>query len=182
MPQAYVQKLAKEKGMSIASAEKKWDRAKELANEEGKKDDFAYITGIFKKMMKEQKTYKQLTEQISRSQLKAIERGLDKLFSKVDVDVEFTKHFLDRLNDKRNGKDITDTELRDMYQAVYKLHGPKFKNLGDGFEAMLKDFNSNINIPFVLKFDKKNNEVDLIAKTVMRKKDFKTGTPIMKVY
>ena len=134
-----------------------------------------YITGIFKKMMNENlKSFAELKEEIKRAKLNAIEKGLEKLFADVVVDIEFTKHFLDRLNDKRNIKDITDVELRKMYQSVHKLHGPKFKNLGDGFNALLKDFKSNINIPFVLKFDKKNDEVDLIAKTKIAKKELKT--------
>lgn len=123
-----------------------------------------------------------LNEKITKTQLSVIEKALDKLFANVDVDIEFTKHFLDRLNDKRNGNEITPEELTKLYKSTYKLHGPKFKNLGDGFEALLKDFNSNINIPFVLKFDKKNDEVDLVAKTVMRKKDFKTSNKVLKIF
>lgn len=33
--------------------EKKWERAKELAADQGHKDDYAYIMGIFKKMLPE---------------------------------------------------------------------------------------------------------------------------------
>ena len=43
---------------------------------------------------------------ISKSDLDAIERYADKLFAKVGIDVEFTRHFLDRANDARNKKDI----------------------------------------------------------------------------
>ena len=37
----------------------------------------------------------------------------------------------------------------------------------------MKDMQTDVNMPFVLKWDGK--ELDLVAKTVMRKKDFKTS-------
>ena len=41
-------------------------------------------------------------------------------------------------------------------------------------QAVIKDMQSDINLPFVLQWDSVNNELDLIAKTVMRKKNFTT--------
>ena len=40
----------------------------------------------------------------------------------------------------------------------------------------MKDLQTDINLSFVLKWDEENNELDLIAKTVMRKADFKQST------
>lgn len=53
MPQAYVNKLAKKHGMGVSTAERRWNRAKDAAKSEGRGEDYAYITGIFKKMMNE---------------------------------------------------------------------------------------------------------------------------------
>jgi hypothetical protein len=39
----------------------------------------------------------------------------------------------------------------------------------------MKDMATNINLPFALRWDHKNNELDLIAKTVMRKANFTTS-------
>lgn len=50
MPVPYLQKLAKEGHGSIESLEQKWSEAKKAAAGEGHADDYAYITGIFKKM------------------------------------------------------------------------------------------------------------------------------------
>lgn len=50
MPTAFIKKLAKEGKGSAKSLEKKWDEAKARAKEEGRGDDYAYITGIFKRM------------------------------------------------------------------------------------------------------------------------------------
>jgi hypothetical protein len=53
MPADYVAKLAKETGVSVEKAEKRWASAKKIADKAGRGDDYAYITGIFKKMMGE---------------------------------------------------------------------------------------------------------------------------------
>ncbi len=53
MPQAYVNKLAKEHNISTASAESKWKTAKAQAAKQGKSENYAYITTIFKSMMHE---------------------------------------------------------------------------------------------------------------------------------
>ena len=41
---------------------------------------------------------------ITKTDLDQIEKYADKLFAKVGIDVEFTRHFLDRVNDERNRK------------------------------------------------------------------------------
>lgn len=50
MPTSYIEKLSREGKGSVESLEKKWDEAKAQAKKEGKGKDFAYITGIFKRM------------------------------------------------------------------------------------------------------------------------------------
>ena len=46
--------------------------------------------------------------------------------------------------------------------------------MGDNAQAVIHDMETDINMPFVLNLDK-NGMLDLVAKTVMRKKDFKTS-------
>ena len=110
---------------------------------------------------------------ITKKQLDSIERFADKLWGKVGLDVEFTRHFLDRLNDSRNKKDITPAEIQRLFKQSYRRYGKKIASLGQGAQAVINDMETDINMPFVLQLDK-NGELDLVAKTVMRKKDFKT--------
>ena len=110
---------------------------------------------------------------ITKKQLDTIERFADKLWSKVGLDIEFTRHFLDRLNDARNKKNITQAELTRLFKQSFKKYGNKISNLGADAQAVIKDMQTDINMPFVLQIDK-NGELDLVAKTIMRKKDFKT--------
>jgi len=122
-----------------------------------------------------------ITEDLSKSDLDAVERMADKLFAKVGIDVEFTRHFLDRVNDARNKKPISSGELVRIFKLTYKKHGSKISKLGKNAEAILHDINSHVNIPFILKWDPQNQEFDMISKTVMRKKDFKSDDPKLEV-
>jgi len=54
MPTNTVKKWAKEKGMTVKAAEKKWNKAKKLASDENKEDNYAYTMSIYKKLMKKE--------------------------------------------------------------------------------------------------------------------------------
>ena len=112
---------------------------------------------------------------ITPSDLEALETFADRIFGKVGIDVEFTRHFLDRVNDARNGKQITASELTRLFKQEYKKWGQPIAQMGPDQEAVMKDLATDINMPFALVWDKENEELDLIVKTVMRKKDFKTS-------
>jgi len=116
-----------------------------------------------------------LVEEITKKDLDQIEKFADRLFAKVGIDVEFTKHFLDRVNDARNKKDITTSELTRLFKQSYAKFGKKIAQLGPDAEAVINDMKTDVNMPFVLNL--KGQELELVAKTVMRKKDFKTSDP-----
>jgi len=116
-----------------------------------------------------------LNEIISQAELNGIEGYLDKLFAAAGIDIEFTRHFLDRANDARNRKQIEPEELEDMFMKAYEDHGEAIPELGANAEAVLVDMESDINIPFVLKHDPKSKKLQLISKTVMRKSNFRTS-------
>tara|TARA_B100000287_G_scaffold432774_1_gene492869 strand:+ start:1531 stop:2070 length:540 start_codon:yes stop_codon:yes gene_type:complete len=111
---------------------------------------------------------------ITRSDLKQIETYADRLFAKVGIDVEFTRHFLDRVNDERNKKQISTAELVRIFNKTYQKFGKAIAKLGPDAEAVMKDMRTDINMPFVLNLTK-GGMLELVAKTVMRKKNFKTS-------
>ena len=117
----------------------------------------------------------ELDKKITSSDLEALETFADRIFGKVGIDVEFTRHFLDRVNDERNGEQITGSELTRLFKQEYKRWGKPIAQMGPDAEAVMKDLATDINMPFALRWDRDNNELDLIVKTVMRKKDFKTS-------
>ena len=126
------------------------------------------------------KTFKQFSEEITKSDLNQIEKYADKLFAAVGIDVEFTRHFLDRVNDERNKKPINTAELIRLFRLTYKKYGKKIPKMGPEAQAVITDMETDINMPFVLNIDK-SGMLDLVAKTVMRKKDFKTSNPKLNV-
>jgi len=143
----------------------------------------ANILGIkpkeFAKILDRKTRYEDINEEVSKVDLAQVERFADKIFAKVGIDVEFTRHFLDRVNDPRNGKEISVAELTRLFRQTYKKHGKKIAKMGDDAQAVLNDIQTDINLPFVLQWDGK--EFDLISKTIMRKKDFKTSNQKLKV-
>jgi hypothetical protein len=116
----------------------------------------------------------ELLEDISQQELDHVEIFADQLWAKLGVDIEFTRHFLDRVNDERNGKPIEADELIALFQKEFKTNGIQISNMRRP-EAVLKDLLSNINIPFVLKKD--GDKKQLVGKTVMRKRNFMSPNP-----
>ena len=121
-----------------------------------------------------------LLEFVSKKDLDQVEKYADKLFAVVGIDVEFTRHFLDRVNDERNKKPISTAELIRLFRLSYKKHGKRIPKMGPKAQAVIHDMETDINMPFVLNIDRKG-ELDLVAKTVMRKKDFKTSNQKLRV-
>ena len=148
-------------------------RAKEM----GKTAEAGIYRAYIEKMKKitKQKNEEIIREEIKKSDLDQIEKYADRIFASLNIDVEFTRHFLDRVNDKRNVKQITSAELTRLFKQSYKKYGKKIAQLGPDAEAVISDMKTNINMPFVLNL--KGQELELVAKTVMRKKDFKTSGP-----
>jgi len=118
-------------------------------------------------------------------QLKLLEKYLDQAWKMLGIDVSFTKHFLERANDPRNGKPIDIRELQKLFVDAYKRYGSMFARmkLGDNeIEGVLTDLSTKINSPFVLSWDKRTREFDLRAKTVMRKNNFVPNNPRERKY
>ena len=108
-----------------------------------------------------------LMNEIPMDDLQKIDTFADKKLNPVDV-VITDKHFFDRLNDPRNGKEITSAELIGFFKRLSK-HKKEFVDFLNKYNSVVAvDDRTNINIPFMKQANK------AIAKTVMRKKDFKT--------
>ncbi len=105
--------------------------------------------------------------EIPMGDLKQIDTFADKKLNPVDV-VLTDKHFFDRLNDPRNKKEISKAELIGFFKRLAKKKKTFLDFLDKYNQVVAVDDRTNINIPFM----KQANKV--IAKTVMRKKDFKT--------
>jgi len=114
----------------------------------------------------------ELFEDITNDQLKRVEIFADKLWGQYGVDIKFTHHFLDRINDPRNKTQISLEELVYMFKKEYEQYGKAIAGLNPRSEAVMKDLFSNLNLPFVI--NKTSDGKQLVAKTIMRKPNFKT--------
>jgi shikimate kinase len=117
--------------------------------------------------------------EITASKMKDFEKFVDRMFEKFKIDFEFTKHFGQRMNDDRNSPKIKLKELADLIKKIYAKHGNPLKDK-PGAEMVVKDLQSDLNMPVVVKYDSKNDEIDIVAKTIMRKKNFSTPNPVVK--
>ena len=102
------------------------------------------------------------------SDLQKIDKFADKQLNPVDT-VLTGKHFFDRLNDPRNGKEISQAELIGFFKRLGKKKKEFVKFLNQYNQIVVKDNRTNLNIPFMKQANK------LIAKTIMRKNDFKSS-------
>ena len=109
---------------------------------------------------------------ISKEDIRELEKFADGLLEKFGIDVEFTKHFGERMSDDRNNPCITLKELREFFRKVYANQGMKIK-ANKGHEIVLKDLQKSLNMPVVIEPDR-TGEIDVRFKTIMRKKNFTT--------
>jgi hypothetical protein len=132
--------------------------------------DYQEVTAITDKLrLSEYIEKKKLSEKISQSNLDSVEKYADRELNPADI--EFSNHFFDRVNDTRNGKEISEPELTGFFKRLIR-HKKQFIDFLDKYnQIVVKDDRSNINIPFA----KMANKV--IAKTIMRKGDFQTTSP-----
>ena len=114
-----------------------------------------------------------LNEDVTQKQINDLEKFADRLLAKFDIDVEFTRHFADRMNDSRNSPEIKVSELQRFFKKIAKNKGKNIRQNADA-EVVLKDMQADLNLPVVIKYDKDKQDFEVINKTIMRKKDFKT--------
>jgi Putative amidoligase enzyme len=117
----------------------------------------------------------EITESLSLDDLTAVEKFADKLWQKYGVDVNFTHHFIDRVNDSRGNKPISAAELVRLFKKEYQKWGKDISGLDDNEQGVMKDRQTDVNVPFAIKDHGKHHS--LIAKTIMRKNNFTTTSP-----
>jgi len=167
--------------------------AQRMPNYEIKSQDYGgsfqrYV--MIRKDAKEESMYEgieqELEEFVSQNQLNDVERFAEKLFKKYNIDIDFTRHFFDRVNDERNveigGSEITVPELQQLFKKEQRQWGKKIAEIPSGEEGVMLDKRTNINIPFVKKDTPEPQPDKVITKTTMKKPNFHPkGNPVYAV-
>ena len=126
---------------------------------------------------KMKKITKQKNEDFTQKDVNDLEKFADRILKKYNIDVEFTRHFVDRLNDPRNSPAIKVSELQKFFKKIQRNKGANIRSNPD-VEAVLKDMSTNLNLPVVIK-TKGDDSFEVTNKTIMRKKDFKTTSKVI---
>jgi len=116
-------------------------------------------------------------ERFTQSDVDGLEKFADRILRKYKIDVEFTRHFVDRLNDPRNDPEIKVAELQRFFKKIQRNKGIGILSSPD-IEAVLQDMSTNLNLPVVIK--KKGDEFEVTNKTIMRKPNFKTTSKVIR--
>lgn len=114
----------------------------------------------------------------SYNQIKDLEKFADRLLNKFNVDIEFTKHFGERLSSDRNHPCIKLSELQALFKRIETDRASKIKRHSNG-EFVIQDMQKDLNLPIVISY--KNNVFDVTIKTIMRKKNFLTSNEKIKI-
>lgn len=134
---------------------------------------FRLIDEIYAEIIDELKKdpqFEELLSEIPMDDLQQLDKFADKQMSPIDI-VLSGRHFLDRLVDPRNEKPISVAELTGFFKRLARKKTEFVEFLKKYGEIVAKDNRTKINIPFMQQANK------AIAKTIMRKDDFKTPSP-----
>ena len=134
--------------------------------------------GAKTKPSKHTKKFKQMYgEEVTAKQISDLEKFGDRLLDKFGVDIEFSKHFADRMNDDRNKPEIKVAEIQALFKKIARKKAINIRKHKDS-EVVLKDIQKDLNLPVAIKTGK-DGELDVVHKTIMRKKNFKTPNPVV---
>ena len=109
---------------------------------------------------------------ITQGDVEFVDDLADKKLSPIDIDLT-GNHFFDRLNDPRNFPDISVDELEEFFDKLSDEKEKFIEFLRKYKDVVVKDTESNLNIPFMKRANK------AIAKTIMRKKNFMTSNQVL---
>jgi len=108
-----------------------------------------------------------IKEDFDQQDVEDLDNLADRELNPIDVDLS-GNHFFDRLNDPRNRPEIDYLELEDFFTKLGD-NREEFINFLNKYKSVVAtDNETNINIPFMKMANK------AIAKTIMRKRNFKT--------
>jgi hypothetical protein len=121
--------------------------------------------------------------EMARERILSAQQVLVKEFRQINIWLIFTQHFEDRLADNnidKNGyrrDNITEPELMSVFEKLKVQYQQIFKNAAEyqdevkrgQFEGVIRDALTQINVPFVLHFNRSLGRHVLTCKTIMKK-------------
>lgn len=127
MPTSVVRSFAAQAGKTVKAVEKLWNKAKKLAAKAGRKEDYAYIVGILKKMLRIESGEGQISPDFSfLSEVFGEQVAESLLYEKMPSSVKaaVTMRWLEiekQLRSAEHGKVSWPTLARSLRMAIYTL-------------------------------------------------------------
>ena len=119
---------------------------------------------------------------VALDEISLLESVLNNQFLKERLSFKMSVHFVkDRMNDPRNNPNITITELKGIFNRLTTVHIGKLLRLNHHDTFNIRCQKTDINIPCAIEMSFDNSGLDhrqVIAITVMRKRNFKSKDPI----
>jgi hypothetical protein len=103
-----------------------------------------------------------LNEDASSHKAREFSQVLNQYYSKFDLPIKITKHFVERMSDPRNSEPISAAEVADFFAKVLKRRKGILANLAIEDAVQIIDPETEICIPFI------KTETGLVATTIMR--------------
>jgi len=128
--------------------------------------------GITPEEYKQALNIKSLNELVPKPEIDNIDNYADNILNPLNLKIP--PHFIDRVNDKRNRPEIESDELYDFFDKLSDEKDELEDMLDNDDEIVAVDSDTNINIP--LSKDRYSPNT-VVAKTIMRKKNFATSNP-----
>lgn len=119
---------------------------------------------------------------ISLDEISLLEGILNQQFSTSRLSFKMSVHFVkDRMNDPRNNPNISIAELKGIFNRLTTIHLSRLIRLKHHATFNVRCAKTDINIPCAVELSQDTTGQDhrqIIAITVMRKRDFKAKDPI----
>ena len=114
--------------------------------------------------------------------LQDIENFADSLFNRLGIDIEFTRHFKQRLKRLCFNEDVpgrlTAGDLKDLFENAFRKYANKIKKKAQAtpnMEGIFSDLSRILHIPFAVEYDPDAAlPISIINKTISGKKGFKS--------
>ncbi len=111
-----------------------------------------------------------LNEKISVVSVKKIEKYIGDLFSALNIDFEYCNNFFAEVNTKRNDDSVTNSELIRLFNTRFNA---VLKTFNGDVQKVVEEMSVDINVPFILVWNQESEELNLMAKTITKKRGFK---------
>ena len=123
-------------------------------------------------------TFSEYLTELDNAGINKLESYLDRIFAELNVDIQFSHHFKERLRGRES--EVKQQSIKDSFNKMLKKYSERIIK-SPKVKSILQDLGNNINIPFVIK-RLKDGSFEMDTLTIMKKKGFIPGYDTKKLF